>query len=175
MLNLRTLDPARQTAERRVALAFGYGILGAAVFFAMAAGAGQRVLFTGIVIAIAGVPWVFAYNGRCRLVEDATRGVPFAWRGDRSGIWACAPIGGALLVLMFVPSLLLALAGAIAYPLLIAGVERRYERLIVLDLTVLETRFKSVTDARVAPRLIAASALAEMRRGVGPADGDLEV
>src|SRR5690349_11546052 len=110
MLNhLRTLDPARQTAQRRVLLAFGYGILGAAVFFAMAAGAGQRVLFTGIVIAIAGVPWVFAFNGRSRLLDDATRGVPFAWRGDRSGIWACAPIGGALLVLMFVPSLLLAL------------------------------------------------------------------
>ena len=157
MLNLRTLNPARQTVERRVLLAFGYGILGAAVFFAMVAGADQRVLFTGIVIAIAGVPWVFAFNGRWRLLEDANRGVRFLWRGDRSGIWATAPIGGALLVLMFVPSLLLALAGAIAYPILIAGVEHRYERLIVLDLTVLETRFKAITDARPEPRMIAAS------------------
>ena len=55
MLNLRTLDPARQTSDRRVVMAFGYGLLAAAVFFAMAAGAGHRVLFTGIVIAIAGV------------------------------------------------------------------------------------------------------------------------
>ena len=77
---------------------------------------------------------------------------------------------------MFVPSLLLAAAGAVAYPVLIAYVERRYERLILVDLTVLETRFEGITRATPPrPRLIAASALAEARRGVGAADGDLEV
>jgi hypothetical protein len=54
------------------------------------------------------------------------------------------------------------LAGAAGYTALLAWVERRYERLILLELTVLETRFERITDTRATPpqpRLIAASAL----------------
>jgi hypothetical protein len=167
MLELRTLDPARQTADRRVLVAFGYGALGALVFFSVAAGASLDVLVVGAVLALAGAPWVFAFNGRARLLDDALRGVPFLWRGDRAGVWATAPVAGALLMLVVfagLPSLLVTFAclvGAVAYPALIAWSEQRYERLILLDLTVLETRFKRITRVAPArePRLIAASKL----------------
>ena len=102
MLDLRSLDPARQTADRRVALAIGYGALGSMTFAAVAAGGGGQALVIGVVLALAGLPWVFAYNGRWRLLDDAIAGVPFAWRGDRAGVWSTAPIGGALLALFFV-------------------------------------------------------------------------
>src|SRR3954462_5453413 len=97
MLDLRTLDPARQTADRRVVVAFGYGALGTVAFFALAAGASLAVLIVGAVLALAGLPGVFAFNGRARLFDDALRGVPFLWRGDRAGVWATAPIAGARL------------------------------------------------------------------------------
>jgi hypothetical protein len=164
MLDLRTLDPARQTADRRVVVAFGYGALGTVAFFALAAGASLAVLIVGAVLALAGLPWVFAFNGRARLFDDALRGVPFLWRGDRAGVWATAPIAGALLPLPLVsgwPSALATLAcllGTLGYPALIARVEHRYERAILLDLTVLETRFKRITRlAPPEPRLVAAS------------------
>jgi hypothetical protein len=168
MLDLRTLDPARQTADRRVVVAFGYGALGAVVFFALVAGASVALLVVAAVLALAGIPWVFAFNGRARLFDDALRGVPFAWRGDRAGVWATAPTTGALLTLLVVsrwPSALATLAclvGAVAYSALIAWVEQRYERAILLDLTVLETRFKRITRVSPPPpepRLIAASRL----------------
>ena len=167
MLDLRTLDPTRQTADRRVVVAYGYGAVAVVVFFALAAGAPVEVLVVGAVLALAGVPWVFAFNGRERLFDDALRGVPFLWRGDRAGVWATAPITGALFTLLLVsewPGALATLAclvGAIAYTALIAWVEQRYERLILLDLTVLETRFKRITRVTPPPepRLIAASKL----------------
>ena len=64
MLDLRSLDPARQTADRRVALAIGYGALGSMTFAAVAGGGGEQALVIGVVLALAGLPWVFAYNGR---------------------------------------------------------------------------------------------------------------
>ena len=41
-------------------------------------------------------------------------------------------------------------AGAGAYTAFVAWVEARYERLILLDLAVLETRFERITDLRAA-------------------------
>ena len=128
------------------------------------------LIFISPHLALGGLPWVFAFGGRWRLLNDALAGVPFVWRGDRTGVWATAPVAGAVLALWLCAALsvstflatLLCLAGAIAYPALIAWVEARYERLILLDLTVLETRFERITDTRAPtaePRLIAASQL----------------
>ena len=168
MLDLRTLDPARQTADRRVALAFGYGALACLTFAAVGAGAGGWALATFVVIALGGLPWIFAFGGRWRLLSDALAGTPFWLRGDRTGVWATAPVAGALLALWLcallglppVLAVLASFAGAGAYTALLAWDERRYERLILLDLAVLETRFERITDLRAerASRLVAASA-----------------
>jgi|GEM_PF-4082371 hypothetical protein len=158
MLDLRTLDPARQTADRRVALAFGYGALGCLTFAAVGAGAGGWALTTSVVIALGGLPWIFAFGGRWRLLDDALAGTPFWLRGDRVGAWATAPIAGALIALWLcallgLPSwfaVLALFAGAGAYTAFVAWVEARYERLILLDLAVLELRFERISDLRAA-------------------------
>lgn len=156
MLDLRTLDPARQTADRRVALAFGYGALAVLTFAAVGAGAGGWALATAVVFALGGLPWIFAFGGRWRLLDDALAGSPFWLRGDRVGAWATAPIAGALLALwacalVGMPAVLAVLAsfaGAAGYTALVVWVERRYERLILLELAVLETRFERIADLR---------------------------
>jgi hypothetical protein len=156
MLDLRSLDPARQTADRRVALAIGYGALASMTFAAVAAGGGERALVVGVVFALAGLPWVFAFNGRWRLLDDAIAGVPFAWRGDRAGVWSTAPVGGALLALLIsvtlglpgVLAFLASMAGAAGYTVALWYTEQRYERLILLDLTALEHRFERIVDTR---------------------------
>ena len=66
--------------------------------------------------------------------------------GALIALWLCA----ALSLPSFL-AILTCLAGAVAYPALIAWVEARYERLILLDLTVLETRFERITDTRGTP------------------------
>src|SRR6478752_1558892 len=99
MLDLRTLDPARQTADRRVALAFGYGALSIVTFAAVGAGAGGWALATAVVMALGGLPWIFAFGGRWRLLDDALDGVPFWLRGDRTGVWTTAPVAGALMAI----------------------------------------------------------------------------
>lgn len=164
MLDLRTLDPARQTADRRVALAFGYGALACWTFAAVGAGAGGWAVATAVVLALGGLPWIFAFGGRWRLLDDALAGVPFWLRGDRVGAWATAPVAGALLALwacalIGLPTWLAVLAlfaGAGGYTAFVAWIEARYERLILLDLAVLETRFERITDLRAA-RLVASS------------------
>jgi hypothetical protein len=164
-LDLRSLDPVRQSADRRVALTIGYGVLGFGTFVAVVAGGGSRAVITGLVLGIAGIPWVFAFGGRWRLLDDALGGASFAARGDRPGIWATAPVAGVLLTLLVVSGLPFALAllccllGAAAYPAAIAYCEHRYERAIYLDLTVLETRFERISDTRASaePRLVPAS------------------
>ena len=106
--------------------------------------------------ALGGLPWFFAFGGRWRLLDDALAGVPFAWRGDRTGVWATAPVAGALGTLTLVVgagapaglALCCCLLGAVAYTALIAWSEARYERAILLDLTVLELRFQRITDTR---------------------------
>ncbi len=156
MLDLRTLDPARQTADRRVALAFGYGALACLTFAAVGAGAGGWVLATSVVFALGGLPWIFAFGGRWRLLDDALAGTPFWLRGDRIGAWATAPIAGAMLALWLCALLglptplavLASFAGAGAYTAFVAWVEVRYEDLILLELAVLETRFERITDLR---------------------------
>jgi hypothetical protein len=100
---------------------------------------------------------VFAFGGRWRLLDDALAGTPFVWRGDRAGVWATAPTTGTLATLAVAATLdfstglalFVSLLGGAAYTALIAWAERRYERAILLDLTVLELRFRRITDARV--------------------------
>lgn len=174
MLDLRTLDPARQTADRRVALAFGYGALGYVTFAAVGAGAGGWALATAVVMALGGLPWIFAFGGRWRLLDDALDGVPFWLRGDRTGVWATAPVAGALIAiwlcaLLSLPpavAMLAVIIGGGAYTALLWWDEARYERLILLDLAVLETRFERITDLRAerAARLVAASEFSIERR-----------
>jgi len=176
MLDLRTLDPARQSADRRVALVIGYGALGGVTFAVVAGGGGGWALAAGVVAALGGLPWVFAFGGRWRLLDDAVAGVPFAWRGERPGVWITAPVAGALGALLVaaalgLPSalaLLACLAVAGGYTAAVAFVEARYERAIFLDLTVLELRFERIIDARSQP---------EGGRGIGvrATDDDLEV
>jgi hypothetical protein len=99
---------------------------------------------------------VFVSYGRPYLFDDALAGIPFAWRGERAGVWATAPAGGFLLALYLVKVLGLGAAlGILACPAAAAGytallvlVERRHEHAILLDLTVLEQRFEQIADAR---------------------------
>jgi hypothetical protein len=156
MLDLRTLDPARQSADRRVALVAAFGADAVLSFAAVTAGGGGWALATGGAFALAALPWYFAFGARWRLLDDALDGVPFVWRGDRSGVWATAPAAGALATLTLVAALglppflafLCCLAGAALYTALIATAEARYERAILLDLTVLELRFKRITNLK---------------------------
>jgi hypothetical protein len=156
MLDLRSPDPHRAAADRRVALVAGGGALLLLTFVAVLAGAGAKAVWVGATVAFALFPWLLAFNGRPYLLDDALAGKPFAGRGDRAGIWATAPAAGALLSLLLVGALgvgtvlglLLCLTGAAGYTALIARSERAYERAIYLDLTVLELRFLAITDAR---------------------------
>src|SRR4051812_812286 len=176
MLDLRSIDPARQTADRSVALVAGYGALAFVTFCAVVVGGGRWALALGFVLALAGTPWVFAFGGRWRLLDDALDGVPFVWRGERTGVWATAPLAGALLMLVVaaalslpgVLALLVCLLGAAAYTALLAWSEARYERLLLLELAVLELRFERITDTPpvAEPRLIPASQAA--RGGATP-------
>ncbi|HWK30182.1 MAG TPA: hypothetical protein VNS09_26680 [Solirubrobacter sp.] len=158
MLDLRTLDPARQSADRRVALVAAFGAVTGGTLLAVSAGAGGWALAAGGALAFAELPWYFAFGGRWRLLDDALEGISFAWRGDRTGVWATAPVAGALATLVLAAALgfptllalLTCLAGGAAYTALVAAAEARYERAILLDLTVLELRFRRITDARLA-------------------------
>ena len=157
MLDLRTIDPARQSADRRVALVFAFVVIGSSTFAAVAAGAGGWVMAVGAALVLAELPWFLAFGARWRLLDDALRGVPFAWRGDRAGIWAMAPVSGAILTLVVTaalglptaPAFLACLAGAALHTFALWFAETRYERAILLDLTVLELRFRRITDARI--------------------------
>src|SRR3954463_5862483 len=109
MLDLRSADPARAppqppraAAARRVAIVAGYGGLAVLTFVAVLAGAGGRAVWGGGALALAGLPWLIAFNGRPSLRDDALAGVPSAWRGARAGVWAPAPPAGALLTLLLV-------------------------------------------------------------------------
>jgi hypothetical protein len=156
MLDLRTLDPARQSADRRVALVAGFVVVGTCTLASVAAGGGGWALAWGGAVALGGLPWFLAFGARWRLLDDALEGVPFLWRGDRMGVWATAPVAGALLTLVLCAALGLSSAltllccvlGATGYTALIARSEARYERATLLDLTVLELRFRRITDAR---------------------------
>jgi hypothetical protein len=156
MLDLRSPDPHRAAADRRVALVAGGGAVMLLTFVAVLTGAGARAVWVGGTLVFALFPWLLAFNGRPYLLDDALAGKPFAGRGERAGVWATAPAAGALLALLAIGSLgvgtllglLLCLAGAAAYTALIVRSERAYERAIYLDLTVLELRFQAITDAR---------------------------
>src|SRR3954452_13188520 len=178
MLDLRTLDPARQSADRRVALVAGFVVVATCTLASVAAGGGGGALALGGTAALGGVAWVFAVAARWRLLDDALAGVPFAWRGDRMGVWATAPVAGALGTLTLVATLglsggialLCCLLGAALHTAAIAWSEARYERAIYLDLTVLELRFERITDTR---GLVQTEGQAGV--GVRAADRDLEM
>jgi hypothetical protein len=156
MLDLRSPDPHRAAADRRVVLVAGGGALMALTFVAVLAGAGARAVWVGATLTFALFPWLLAFTGRPYLLDDALAGRSFAARGERPGVWATAPAAGALLALLLVAALgvgaflgvLLCLAGAAGYTRLLIRSERAYERSIFLDLTVLELRFEAITDAR---------------------------
>jgi hypothetical protein len=156
MLDLRSPDPYRAAADRRVALVAATGALILLTFVAVLAGAGARAVWVGGTLSFALFPWLLAFNGRPYLLDDALAGRPFAARGERAGVWATAPAAGALLALLLVAALgvgavlglLLCLAGAAAYTGAIVRAERAYEASIYLDLAVLEQRFERITDAR---------------------------
>ena len=57
----------------------------AAAFLAVFRGAGGWVVTVGAALALAELPWFFAFGARWRLLDDALAGIPFAWRGDRTG------------------------------------------------------------------------------------------
>src|SRR3954464_4986273 len=160
MLDLRTLEPARQSADRRVALVAGFVLVATCTLASVAAGGGGWALAWGGAAALGGLPWFFAFGARWRLLDDALDGIPFAWRGDRAGVWATAPVAGALGTLFLLAlagiagggfRLLLCFAGAAGYTALLAGAERAYERTVCLDLVVLELRFERIIDARRGP------------------------
>jgi hypothetical protein len=177
-LDLRTLDPARQSADRRVALVAGFVVVATCTLASVAAGGGGWALAWGGAAALGGLPWFFAFGARWRLLDDALDGVPFAWRGDRMGVWATAPVVGAVGTLVLSVALgfssgltlLCCVLGGAVYTACIAWSEARYERAIYLDLTVLELRFQRITDNR---GLVQAKGEAGVR--VRSADGDLEV
>jgi hypothetical protein len=157
MLDLRTIDPARQSADRRVALVIGFVAIGTATFVAVSAGAGGWAMAIGAALVLTELPWFLAFGARWRLLDDALRGVPFAWRGDRAGVWAIAPVSGALVTLVLAAALglpswlafLCCLLGAAGHTAALWWAETSYERTILLDLTVLELRFRRITDARI--------------------------
>ena len=72
------------------------GRSGPSTFAAVAAGGGGWAMAVGAALVLAELPWFLAFGARWRLLDDALRGVPFAWRGDRAGVWAIAPVSGAL-------------------------------------------------------------------------------
>ena len=128
----------------------------------MAAGSGRPGARDSVVVAaVAGLPSVFAFGGRSRLLDDAVEGVPFMWRGDRRGVSATAPVAGTLLALTLA---VVALAIGFAHDSSLARgrrgdrrwiAGRGYERLMVLDLTALEHLASADIDARqslAAPR-----------------------
>jgi hypothetical protein len=141
MLDLRSRDPERQSADRPVALLAAYLFLAAVVVGAVLGGS-RRAIWLGAVLALAGIPWLLAWRGRARLPAEARAALPFHMRGERPGIWAIAPLAGAALAfaaggLLGIDSGLLRVAlcaaAAAAYTWLLVCVERAYEAAIGLD------------------------------------------
>ena len=124
-----------------------------------------------------GLPWFFAFGARWRLLDDALEGVPFAWRGDRRGVWATAPVTGALATLVLAAALgfptclalLACLAGARAHTALIAWCRGP---LRARDPARPHRPRAALQAHRRQPRRPYES---EAGVGVGSADGDLEV
>ena len=88
MLDLRTLDPARQSADRRVALVAGFVIVATCTLASVAAGGGGWALAWGGAAALGGLPWFFAFGARWRLLDDAlaasrSPGAATAWACGR--------------------------------------------------------------------------------------------
>jgi hypothetical protein len=155
---LRSIASERWSADHRVRLAVPAVVLTYALLLALLAGAGKWAVWGTGALVLAALPWVFVSFGRPYLYDDALEGVPFAWRGERAGVWATAPVAGFLLALTLVdlldvPAVLAVLAcpaAAAGYTGLLLWAERRYEHDALIELTVLEQRFEQITDARPA-------------------------
>src|SRR4051794_41969734 len=95
MLDLRTLDPARQSADRRVALVAGLVVVATCTLASVAAGGGGWALAWGGTAALGGVPGFFAFGARWRLLDDAVAGGPLPRRGGPPGGGGAPPAAGA--------------------------------------------------------------------------------
>jgi len=155
MLALRSLVE-RWPADHRARLALAAVVLSFGLVLAVLAGIGAWAVWGAGALVLAALPWAFVSAGRPYLADDAMGGVPFAWRGERAGVWATAPAAGFLLALALAQTLDLGAVAAVlgcplaavAYTWLLAWTERRHEHSILLDLAVLEQRFEQITDAR---------------------------
>ena len=154
---LRALAAEGWPADPRVRLAVPAVLVSFVAFIAVVAGIGAWVLWGAGALVLAALPWMFVTAGRPYLAEDAAAGVPFAWRGERAGVWATAPIAGFLLALAFARvlglgalAILLCPAVAAAYTWLLVWVERRHESAAMVELNVLEQRFGRIADSRAA-------------------------
>jgi len=152
---LRSLASERLSADPRVRLAVPAVVLAYVLFLALVVGVGAWAVWGTGALVLAAAPWVFVSYGRPYLADDAEAGIPFAWRGERAGVWATAPAGGFLLALTLVKIGDLGALGVVLCPLAAAGytallvwAERRHEHAVLLDLSVLEQRFEQITDAR---------------------------
>ena len=96
MLDLRTLDPARQSADRRVALVAGFVVVATCTLASVTAGGGGWALAWGGAAALGGLPWFFAFGARWRLLDDASTASRSPGAATACGVWATAPVAGAL-------------------------------------------------------------------------------
>ena len=123
---------------------------------AIVGGIPGSVMLACAAVVLAALPWLFVSFGRPYLLDDAAAEVPFAWRGERAGVWATAPPAGGLLALAVLRGLHLglgvvfvgAIAGAVGYTWLLVLAERRHERAISLELALVERRFERIEDRR---------------------------
>lgn len=159
MLELRSLVVERWPADHRARLALAAVGLSFLLVLAVLGGVGAWAVWGAGALVLAALPWVFVSAGRPYLADDAMAGIPFAWRGERAGVWATAPAAGFLLALVVVQSFGLGpVVGVVGCPVaaalytwLLVWTERRHEHGTLLELTVLEQRFEQITDARTAP------------------------
>ena len=158
-LDLRSLDPARQSADRRIALAIGYGAIGSITLAVVAVGGGGRALATSVIVGLGGLPWVFAFGGRWRLLDDAVAGVPFAGAatgpacGDRAGRAERCSRSGSPSALGWPARSRSSRPGRRGgYTALVSFAEARYERLILLDLRCSSSASNGSCDTRESRR-----------------------
>jgi sugar phosphate permease len=153
---LRSIALEVWNADHRVRAAVGAVVLTFLLLVAIVGGIPGSVVLACAAVVLAGLPWLFASFGRPYLLDDAAAEIPFAWRGERAGVWATAPPAGGLLALAVLQvlhlgvalALLGAVAGAAGYTWLLVRSERRYERAISLELGMVEQRFGRIADTR---------------------------
>jgi hypothetical protein len=155
---LRSIAVELRDADHRVRAAVAAVAGTFLLLVAIVGGIPGTVVLICAALVLAALPWLFVSFGRPYLIEDAARDIPFAWRGERAGVWATAPPAGGLLALAVLQALHLGLAvaflgglvGAVAYTWLLVRTERHHERAIALELALVERRFGRIEDRREA-------------------------